>query len=260
MRLSLLEAFTMNRIFRALDVLLGMSLAAALALCVLTALPSKARAADIAFGSGQASTERREASDFTGIAVSGSFDVLVRQDGRESVAVRADANLLPLIETVVDGKTLQIRWKRSSWVHTKTPPTIEVSVKQLQSLASSGASDLRVEGVKTPQLAVSISGSGDIRLNALSSEQLSVAIAGSGDVTASGQTSRLQVKISGSGNVGTEGLRADDVSVSIAGSGDAAVQADKSLTVSIAGSGDVVYSGAATVKSSVAGSGSVRKR
>jgi hypothetical protein len=253
----------MNRIFRTLDLLLGLALTFALAMTVATALPGQAMAAEAVSvaGNGQPTTERRSLPEFTAVSATGSIDVRIRQSAQQTLDVRADANLLALLETVVDGdKSLQIRWKHNSRPRTRNQPVVEIGMAQLQSLASSGSSDIRVDGFKATQLAAAVSGSGDIRLNKLQAEQLGVSIAGSGDVSASGQVIRLQVKIAGSGDVRSEGLKAEDVTISIAGSGDAAVQADKTLTVSIAGSGDVVYTGAATVKSSIVGSGNVTKR
>lgn len=244
----------MNRIFRSLDVLLGIGLTAALAMCLLTALPTSASAAD-------AATEQRAVVGFVGLDVAGSFDVRVRQASRDSVELRAEADLLPLIETVIEGdKVLHVRWKRFSSVRTSSHPIVDIGVVQLQSLLSSGSSKVKVEGMKSPRLSIQVSGAGDVSLNDLSNEQLTLGISGSGDVKATGQAERLQIKISGSGDVRTEGLKADEVSVSIAGSGDAAVRAEKTLKVAIAGSGDVSYTGAATVKSSIAGSGRVHKR
>ena len=251
----------MNRIFRTLDLLLGLALTFALAMTVATALPGQAMAADTVVGNGQPSTERRSVPEFTAVSATGGIDVRIRQSAQQTLDVRADANLLALLETVVNGdKSLQIRWKHNSPPRTRNQPVVEIGMAQLQNLASSGSSDIRVDGFKATQLRAAVSGSGDIRLNNLQAEQLGVAIAGSGDVSASGQVVRLQVKIAGSGDVRSEGLKAEDVTISIAGSGDAAVQADKTLTVSIAGSGDVVYTGAATVKSSIVGSGNVTKR
>jgi hypothetical protein len=249
----------MKKLLRSIDIAFGLALTMAVAMMVITALPSQALAAQAVAGDGRAAGEHRNVPEFNAISVSGSFDVKVRQAAVASVDVQADANLLPFLETVVeDGKTLQIRWKRSASVRTRVTPVITVVVTQLQALASSG--DSHVTALQTPQLATSIAGSGNTELEKLQTGQLQVSIAGSGDLTAAGQAGRVVVKISGSGNVHAEALKADDVTISIAGSGNAAVQAEKSLTVSIAGSGDVSYSGAATVKSSVAGSGSVRKR
>lgn len=255
----------MDRLFRLLDTALGLAFAAALIFGLLSALPGTAHAAgDWINGSGQMSSEKRSVGEFQAVAVSGNINLKLRQSSQESVEVRAENNLLPLLETVVEtssnGKTLFVRWKKGSQLRIHGSPTVDVTVVRLQSLATSGSSDITAEALKLPQLAVSISGAGDVNLNQLNGDELTLKIAGSGDFKASGQVSKLKINVSGSGDVRTEALKADDVIVSIAGSGDASVHADKTLSVSIAGSGDVSYRGDAQVKSTIAGSGSVNRR
>lgn len=255
----------LDRIFRGLDAVLGTALVAALALAVLTALPTPAHAfTERVTATGPVTSETRRVEPFDAIAVTGGIDVRVRQGGEEAVVVHTQANLLPLLETLVETsdsrRTLLVRWKKGTRVSLSQPPRVEVTAARLQALASTGASDIVVDGFKTPTLTAAIAGSGDITLNALTGDELTVKIAGSGDLKASGQVTRLTVGVSGSGDVRTEELRAEHVSIRIAGSGDAAVHAAQTLEVSIAGSGDVVYRGEPQVKTSVAGSGSVRKR
>lgn len=248
-----------DRLFHLLDRVLATAFAAALVCAVLAALPRTAHAAEQVTAAGPVTAEQRVLGDFEAIAVSGGINLKIRQGTQAAADVRAEANLLPLLETVVEGKTLHVRWKRGSHLRIRQSPTVEVTVVQLQSVATAGSSDVTIAPLKTPQLAISISGAGDVHVESLASDELSVKIAGSGNLKASGQAARVQIKVSGSGDVQTEALKADDVSVSIAGSGDAAVHAAKSLAVSIAGSGDVVYRGDPQVKSSIAGSGTVRK-
>lgn len=216
-------------------------------------------------GSGTAATETRAVSGFQAISLRGGIDVVVRQGSSEGVQVRADDNLLPLVQTVVEGtgdtRTLRIQFKPGESLRTRTPVVVTVDVVKLTALASSGSGDISVEALKTPSLALSMAGSSDARLRQLDTEQFSISIAGSGDVQASGRAAKLEVSIAGSGDVRTRELAAAEVSVSIAGSGDASVAAQKTLSVSIAGSGDVEYVGAAVLaRSRIAGSGSVRQR
>jgi len=216
-------------------------------------------------GSGKAATETREASSFAAIAMRGDIDVVVRQGAREAVQVATDDNLLPLLQTVVEGsgdqRTLRIQWKSGESIRTKSRTLVTVDVVKLTAVSLSGSGDLTTEALKTPALALSISGSSNAQLKQLDTDQLRVSISGSGDVQASGKANRLEISISGSGDVRTRELAAEDVNVSIAGSGDARVSASKALTVSIAGSGDVEYTGGATLaKARVAGSGSIRQR
>ena len=215
-------------------------------------------------GSGTVVSQAREASDFQSIAVSGSINVKIRQGARELVEVRTDDNLQALLETVVEsgsgGRTLHVRWKRGSNVHTRSEPTVTIDVVTLKAISSGGSGRVVVDGLNTPALKFSIAGSGDGRLNAITTNEMEVSIAGSGDVRGDGKSTQLKLSIAGSGDIQLAKLLADDVRVSIAGSGDASVHAQKSLSVSIAGSGDVIYSGDAVVKTSIAGSGSVKKR
>ena len=252
----------MDRLFRLLDTALGLAFAMALVLGVLSALPNAAQAAEPAATS--AAGEQRPVGEFQGIAVSANVRLTVRQGSREAVEVRADAALLPLLETVVEDsggrRTLHIRWKKGSTVRHANPPSVDVTVVQLQSLRSAGASQVRVEALQAADLAVAIAGSGNVTLADLRGQALSLKIAGSGDFQAAGRVERMKVGISGSGDVRAEALQAEEVKVTVAGSGDVAVHAVKTLEVSIAGSGDVAYRGDPQVTSKVAGSGSVRRR
>lgn len=246
--------------FRWADRTLGLALAAALAGAALTALPSPAHAADPITATGPATTEARSVGEFRAVALSGGMDLKLRQGTQPAVEVKAEANMLPFIETVVENGTLHVRWKRGSRLRVKDTPVVHVTAVELQTISTSGSGDIDIAPLKTQKLGISLSGSGDIAIDSLQAEELSVSIAGTGDMRASGQASRLKLSVAGSGDIKADTLRADDVTVSIAGSGDASVHASRSLSVSIAGSGDVIYRGDAQVKSSIVGSGSVRKR
>lgn len=212
-------------------------------------------------GSGKVATEARTVSEFDAISISGAMNLSVRQGTKEAVSVTADDNILPLVETVIEGRTLQVRLKKGEWITGRATIKVQVDVAKLQGVSSSGAGDITIDSLKTPLLKLSIAGSGDARLNALATDALEVRVAGSGDVRGNGSAKLLKLSIAGSGDVALTDLIADDVTVSIAGSGDAQVTANKSLSATVAGSGDVKYSGsAATIKTSVMGSGRITKR
>jgi Putative auto-transporter adhesin, head GIN domain len=210
-------------------------------------------------GSGEAGSETRTPGSFDAIQLSGNFKVLVRQAGSESVELKADKNLLPLIETRLNGKTLEITTKKGYQLSGALPMQIIVDMTVLRAVAVDGSGDIRVEPMKTPELTASIAGSGDIRFAELFSEKASFKVAGSGDILAKGRVNSLTVSVAGSGDVKAAELAADEVKISIAGSGDAQVQANKLLKISIAGSGDVRYVGSPEISSSVAGSGSIKR-
>ena len=223
-----------------------------------------ALAADRTVGSGQVKTEQRPASGFQAVEADGSIDVVLRQGTREGVEVRADDNLLPLVETEVVERsgvpTLRIRTARGASFHTRQGIVVTVDLVALTSVTMNGSGDLRAERLQAPALRLNIHGSSDARIGQLGTDELSLNIAGSGDVKAGGSARALTVAIAGSGGVDTRELASEDVKVSIAGSGSARVNARRDLQVSIAGSGEVSYTGDPTLHRSIIGSGSVRKR
>ena len=212
-------------------------------------------------GSGKSATETRQVRDFQAISSRGSMNVVVRQSDHEAVQVKGDDNIVPLVETTLEGHTLVVAMKKGANISTRSDLVVTVDVIALNAISSSGSGDVRIESLKTPALKISLSGSSDAKLMSLRAGDLDISISGSGDVGGAGSAGRLHVDIAGSGDVRLQDLPADDVSVGIAGSGDAEVTANKTLKVSVAGSGDVTYHGAgALVKSSIAGSGSITHR
>jgi hypothetical protein len=216
-------------------------------------------------GSGTLGSEQRRVSGFTAVALRGPIDVTLRQGESESVQVRADDNLLPLVQTLVEGdgdrRTLRIQLKPGESVRTTHRIEVQVDLVRLDAVSAAGSGDIAVMALKTPALALSIAGSSDARVEGLDAARFAVDIAGSGNVRVRGRATRFDVSIAGSGNVQASGLEADDVSVSIAGSGDASVTAQKTLAVSVAGTGDVDYGGTAVLtRRQISGLGSIRQR
>ncbi len=209
-------------------------------------------------GSGRIVEASRALAGFTALKLAGGIDVELRAGERESVTVRADDNVVPLIETRVEGSTLVIGVARGASFRTRRTPRVLVEFVRLGAMSVAGSGDMRADRVRGDTFAVSIAGSGDVRIDALDVDALGVVLAGSGDFTAAGRANEQGFRIRGSGDVRTSELVGRSVKVSIAGSGDASVHATETLEVAIAGSGDVVYRGAPKVTKSITGSGSVR--
>lgn len=215
-------------------------------------------------GSGTVRSQSRPAAGFDAIEVRGGLNVVLRQGVREAVDLRADDNILALIETRVvprdGGATLEIGpAPDGSWT-SRANVQVTVDLVTLKALTLKGSSDVSCDALKTPVLKLEVHGSGDVRLRQLDTDDLGVRLAGSGDIDVAGRARQFALSVAGSGDVNASRLVADTVSVSIAGSGDASVNARRSLAVSIAGSGDVTYTGDAAVQTSIAGSGTVSRR
>ena len=233
------------------------------ALALLPAARSASAADTLVKGSGIATTQRREIGVFLGIGVGGPFAVVLRAGSREAIAIVADDNVLPLIETRVrssgSDRTLEIDLRRDTRVEPRTPIVVTVDYVRLDELAVGGSGSISARSMKAAKLEAAVGGSGSIGLDDLDAGNLIVAIGGSGTFRADGRAARMSVSVAGSGRCDAQRLVVGDVTASVAGSGDARVRAETSLRVSIAGSGDVYHSGAAAPQVSIVGSGRAKR-
>ena len=209
-------------------------------------------------GSGKVIEEVRPVTGFGGLVVNGPVDVQLKGSSTERVTVRADDNILPLIETRIEDGKLVVGTTRGASFRTRNPLRVTVEFTSMSVLAVNGSGDVRADRLRAQLLDVTIRGSGDVAIDAVESDAVALLIVGSGDFTASGRAASLGVSVSGSGDVNTENLVARDVGILISGSGDAKVHATETLQVTIAGSGDVRYRGQPKVTKKIAGSGDVR--
>jgi hypothetical protein len=211
-------------------------------------------------GSGTIRKQAREVAHFNGLLVAVPGQVELRLGSTEGVTIETDDNLLPLVETVVEDGTLQIRPARKGMnLHTRTLKIV-VQARSIERLALGGSGSIDADALRGTKLQFDIGGSGSIKVKGIEAETVAVSVGGSGDLKAgSGAARRLSVSIGGSGDVDLGQLRSDTVSVSVAGSGEATVWAREALSMTIAGSGDVNYYGDPKVSKSVVGSGGARR-
>jgi len=210
-------------------------------------------------GNGNIQRQARELGRFSGVSLSMAGKVEVRSGAREGVTIETDANLLPLIETVVENGTLKIRAKDHMLPQTRTLKFV-VTTRELERLSVSGSGDIDADVLRGKRMQIEIGGSGDIKVDKAEGDTLNVDVGGSGDLEVEGGGVRsLSAAIAGSGDIDLAHLRSDEAKVSIAGSGDTKVWVRNALHASIAGSGDVEYYGDPSVRKSVAGSGGVRR-
>jgi len=245
---------------RALSVLSVLVVASALGLGTVPAQALDFLGPKTVVGSGHMGSVKRDLAAFHQIAIDLPCKIELVQGTSEGVAIEADDNLLPLIETVVKNGQLTIKAPKGVNLTGRAQIQITVNARDVDALSLAGSAQLQAARLQSPKLAGSIAGSGRISIKDLQSKDLSVSIAGSGRFEAQGTATAMDVSIAGSGDVNTARLAAQDVNISIAGSGDATVWARKALSVSIVGSGNVQYYGEATRgDSSTVGSGRVKQ-
>jgi hypothetical protein len=93
-------------------------------------------------GSGKVLKEKREIGNFTSIATEGAFDIEIVCQKPASLELEGDDNILPLVTTEVSNNVLHLKQTRSYSVSRSI--VVRISVPDLQGIASSGTTSLRL--------------------------------------------------------------------------------------------------------------------
>lgn len=221
-------------------------------------LAVSAQSQETVTGNGKIKKEKRNASStFDEIKVAGRYKVFFKQGSTASIEVEADENLLPYIETNVDGDELEIHAKKGYNVKPTTTILVYITLPTLSSLHSSGSSSFAGDGVfKGDKLEIALSGKAEVDLS-LNYANLELAVSGSGIVKLAGSATKVEVSISGSAEFAAPELKSQDMEVHISGNGNAHVNVEKKLEVAISGNGKVKYKGSPVTEQAVAGNGRV---
>jgi hypothetical protein len=211
-------------------------------------------------GNGDIKSEDRQATNFSSISSHGGYDVHLTQGAGYAVKVEAESNLLPYIETSVNGDVLEIRTKEGYWLRSKKNMIIYVTAPSFTKVSTMGSGNIVSESKlnNTSPIEMEVAGSGDIKVD-INAPEVKAELRGSGNIIVNGETRMFSGTIRGSGDIKASNLKAENVDVDIAGSGNADVYASVKLNVDVKGSGDVRYQGGANVSSDIKGSGSVKK-
>jgi Putative auto-transporter adhesin, head GIN domain len=191
-------------------------------------------------GSGIVKTESREVTGFSSISLKSVGGVKVQQTGKEFLAISAEDNILPLLESRVKDRVLCLSIVNDSSFDLTKPIEFALEVKSLECLNIDGVGSIEAKGIQAKRLAVSLDGVG------------SMAISGSVDV--------LDLNLSGVGSFQGREFKTKQTVVRSRGVGSAVVNASEYLDADLSGIGSVEYLGSPQVRESVRGLGRLKKR
>jgi hypothetical protein len=213
-------------------------------------------------GDGPVVTENRNKTGFSGIDLMVSGNVYYTQSPEYKVEVRAQQNILEVLETYVSNGNLVIKYENDVRVRRHEDITIYISTPDMNSLRVSGSGNINTTNpINTSSMEMDISGSGNIAITNLTTNYVDANISGSGSINVQGGTATEEkLKISGSGNMDLQHVAAKTANTTTSGSGDTHVQVSERLNVTISGSGSVYYLGQPVINASISGSGKVRQQ
>lgn len=172
-------------------------------------------------GTGPVVSQTRQLAAWKHVSVDGPFEVTITRGPSTEATLQAQANLLPLVRTSVEGETLRIFHTGS--FQTRQPIRLAVSTASLASLTVSGSGQTLVLDVAAGHLPVLMQGSGSLGL--------------------AGQADSLALTVSGAGSVDAAQLQTSTTSVRLMGSGNAAVTARSMVEIASLGSGRITVGG-----------------
>lgn len=210
-------------------------------------------------GKGPMVERKLELASFDAIKVTNSADVYIKQGNTQEVVVKAQENLIDLINTEVNNKQWKIKFDKN--VNSQKGIEVYITIPYLTGVAVSGSGDVYGKGEfdNLDDLYIGVSGSGNINL-AFEAKAVSAKVSGSGDLKLKGSASSFEAAISGSGDISAMDLKTPEASIRVSGSGDCSIHAVDDLDVRISGSGDVDYAGRPRVKSRISGSGDLESK
>ena len=210
------------------------------------------------WGSGNLINQTKEVNGVNQVSLNGVGTIILQQGDQESLTIEAEDNILPHIQSKVEGNKLIISYD------TNTPtPTKDVkfylTVKDMNTIGISGAGKIQSTGFNTKTMSISMSGAGDGNLAGLTLEKLTVSISGAGKMILEGKATEQTVTISGAGNYEAKELATETTTINIDGAGKGTVNVGKVLNAMINGAGNLNYLGTPQINQQISGGGSVKQ-
>ncbi|HET9082779.1 MAG TPA: DUF2807 domain-containing protein [Candidatus Limnocylindrales bacterium] len=189
-------------------------------------------------GEGAVTSETRQTDAFTRVEGGAGINIAMAIGAASSVDVRAQGNILPLIETKVTDGTLRIQSSKGFTSSEKVE--VVLATPELERIVLTGGSRGTVDG--------------------LASDDFDVELTGGSVLTATGTTSRLTLAVSGGSVAELDGLTAATVDVDLTGGSRAEVRATDAVEGSATGGSRVGVAGGANAMIDTTGGAQVERR
>jgi Putative auto-transporter adhesin, head GIN domain len=209
--------------------------------------------------------EARKVSGFHGIKISNAFDVIIKQGNEEAVVVSASEDKFrERIKVNVVNGILEISYDNEKvwkWSNENRKLRAYISVKNIDKLDVSGATDIKIDGVlKGSNLKVDLSGASSLK-GAISFASVTVDQSGASNSKLSGTVTNLDVDVRGASDFTGFDLITENCRAEASGASDVKITVNKDLKVDASGASDIQYKGTASISDfRTSGASSLKKR
>lgn len=207
-------------------------------------------------GNGIKASEARITHHFSKVKSEGAFDVHISPGAEYDILIEAESNLIPYIETDVNGNTLRIHTQGLRNLQNQLPMKIFITTPYIEDITQSGSGIITTGYFEGEHFDITVSGSGIIE-TAIDANSVDGIVSGSGSVFISGLAVNANMMVSGSGKIDAWDMSLRNCEATISGSGSMWVNAQRYLRANISGSGNVFYNGSPSIELHISGSGNV---
>lgn len=190
-------------------------------------------------GNGNVKTEQRGVAGFDRLSIGGIGELIVEQDGEESLTIEAEENLLPLLVSEVEDGRLTLGIRRDSSIKATKPIVYRLKVKTLRELDGSGTVSITATGLDAADFAYDSSGTVKSVF--------------------SGRAENQQVAMSGTGTFDGRNLTGLTAEVDLSGTSDALVNVTETVRARASGTATIRYLGDPQVDRQTSALGKIEK-
>jgi hypothetical protein len=115
-------------------------------------------------GTGDMASEDREVGDFSAVDLAGIGNVLVEFGDKAALRIEAEENLLPYLESKVEGDTLNLGIREGVNIFPTQGIFYYLTVSDLEEITVSGLGNVDVPRLEGTNTAITVSGGGDINI------------------------------------------------------------------------------------------------
>jgi hypothetical protein len=194
-------------------------------------------------GNGNLKEEVRPVKEFTSVSFNGGIKASITVGDKTEVKVKTDENILPLVETVVEGSTLIVRPKRGSTVSTTQGIQVTLVTPKLLGITANGGVRVDAQVGAMPRFQVEANGGAHVEVKGLRTDDLDVDASGGVRLVLAGEAKKVSLDMSGGVKADLDGLVAQQVHVDGSGGVSANVHATAQVDVDLSGGATVHVKG-----------------
>lgn len=192
-------------------------------------------------GNGKVVEETRDLGDFDKISVTRGMNVYITQGTSQKVVVKADENLLDVIETTVSDGTLKVSCNRG--IRKAESNKVLVTVRGIEMIKSTAGSNVFAEDtLNLKNLEVKSTAGSNVKLVVKTEKMDVLAMAGS-NIFLSGTSESFKAKTNSGSNLKAGELRITDCELRASSGANIWINVSKELTAKVSSGANVFYYG-----------------